>query len=219
MLKPEVAVGNDVEIGPPGTFLLVTGSNMSGKSTLLRALGTNIVLAQAGGPVCARLLRLPPVVLATSIRVQDSLEQGVSYFLAELKRLKCVVDAAKRVRMEGDRTLVFLLDEMLHGTNTVERQIAARAVLAHLLDLGATGMVSTHDLDLVATPTLAGRSRLVHFTESFIEEADRPALTFDYTLRPGLATSTNALKLMEMVGLPVSSTDSTIQPQTGDAGG
>src|SRR5206468_3332608 len=96
LLPAAVRVGNDLTIGPPGTFLLVTGSNMSGKSTLLRAVGMNVVLAQAGGPACATALRLPPIALATSMRVQDSLEQGVSYFMAELKRLKEVVDAAER---------------------------------------------------------------------------------------------------------------------------
>src|SRR5205807_3511809 len=96
LLRADRRVDNDVDVGPPGTFLLVTGSNMSGKSTLLRAIGVNIVLAGAGAPVCASALRLPPIELATSIRVQDSLEQGVSYFMAELRRLKSVVDAAER---------------------------------------------------------------------------------------------------------------------------
>src|SRR5262249_58027149 len=136
---PATCVGNDVSVGPPGTFLFVTGSNMSGKSTLLRALGTNIVLAQMGGPVCATTLRLPPITLATSIRVQDSLEQGVSYFLAELRRLKQVVDAAERVHDQGGGMLLFLLDEILHGTNTGERQIAARSIIRHLLSLETMG--------------------------------------------------------------------------------
>jgi hypothetical protein len=202
-LLPEgICVRNDVAIGPPGMFLLVTGSNMSGKSTLLRAVGLNVVLAQAGGPACAASLRLPPVALATSIRVRDSLEEGVSYFMAELRRLKAVVDEAGRVRDEGERTLLFLLDEILHGTNTGERQIAARRVIRHLLALGATGAVSTHDLTLADAPQLAAISTPVHFTEQFTRGADGPAMRFDYTLRPGIATSTNALKLMEIVGLP-----------------
>ncbi|MDP9373125.1 MAG: DNA mismatch repair protein MutS, partial [Chloroflexota bacterium] len=103
LLPPDARVDNDVEVGPPGTFLLVTGSNMSGKSTLLRAIGVNIVLAGAGGPVCARELRLPPVALWTAMRVQDSLERGVSYFMAELQRLKAVVDAARRENERGER--------------------------------------------------------------------------------------------------------------------
>ena len=101
LLPPELCVGNDVTIGPPGTLLLVTGSNMSGKSTLLRAIGVNVTLAQMGGPVCADALRLPPVRVATSMRITDSLEYGVSYFLAELRRLKQVVDDAERTAAEG----------------------------------------------------------------------------------------------------------------------
>ncbi len=202
LLPPDVCVGNDVTVGPPGTFLLVTGSNMSGKSTLLRAIGLNIVLAQAGGPVCAAALRLSPVALATSMRVQDSLEQGVSYFMAELQRLKEVVDAAERVRSVGERTLLFLLDEILHGTNTTERQIAARRIILHLLSVGATGAVSTHDLTLADAPELSAVSQPVHFTEQFARGVDGLKMTFDYKLRPGIATSTNALQLMEMIGLP-----------------
>ena len=201
LLPPATCVGNDVTVGPSGTFLLVTGSNMSGKSTLLRAIGVNVVLAQAGAPVCAAELRLPPIELATSIRVQDSLEQGVSYFMAELRRLKSVVDAAERVRAAGDHTLLFLLDEILHGTNTGERQIAARRIIRHLLHLGATGAVSTHDLTLADASELAALSTPVHFTETFTRKDGIPAMTFDYLLHPGIATSTNALKLMEIVGL------------------
>ncbi len=221
LLPPDTCVRNDVTIGPPGTFLLVTGSNMSGKSTLLRAIGLNVILAQAGGPVCAASLRLPPVALATSIRVQDSLEQGVSYFMAELQRLKQVVDAAETTQREGAggspeggaeplgsvpgvrRTLLFLLDEILHGTNTGERQIAARSIIRRLLALGALGAVSTHDLTLADAPDLAKDSTPVHFTEQFTRTAEGPSMTFDYRLLPGIATSTNALKLMEIVGLPL----------------
>jgi hypothetical protein len=203
LLPPAVCVGNDVEIGPPGRFLLVTGSNMSGKSTLLRAIGTNIVLAQAGGPVCADALSLPPLTLATSVRIQDSLEYGVSYFMAELRRLKQVVEIATLEQAEGTRQALFLLDEILHGTNTVERQIAARSILHYLLEQGATGAVSTHDLSLATAPEIADASDRVHFTEDFTRGPDGPAMRFDYRLRPGLATSTNALKLMELLGLPV----------------
>jgi DNA mismatch repair ATPase MutS len=209
LLPPAACVGNDVTIGPPGTFLLVTGSNMSGKSTLLRAIGMNVVLAQAGGPVCATALRVPPLALASSMRVQDSLEQGISYFMAELQRLKEVVDTAAQVGQAGGiptngggRTPLFLLDEILHGTNTSERQIAARRIILHLLSLGATGAISTHDLALADAPEFAAISQSVHFTEKFTRGTDGLSMTFDYQLRPGIATSTNALKLMEMIGLP-----------------
>lgn len=200
LLADDVRVANDVEVGPPGTFLLVTGSNMSGKSTLLRAIGVNIVLVGAGGPVCASSLRLPPVSLWTSARVQDSLERGVSFFMAELLRLKQIVDAARDAE-SGGRRLLYLLDEILQGTNTAERQIAARRIIRALVDRGAIGAVSTHDLTLAEGPELSGVARLVHFRDTVAETAEGPTMGFDYTLRPGLATSTNALRLMELVGL------------------
>lgn len=201
LLSDAMRVANDVEVGPPSTFVLVTGSNMSGKSTLLRAVGVNVVLAQVGGPVCASSFHLPSITLATSMRVQDSLEQGVSYFMAELMRLKQVVEQARTVHHDGQRVLLFLLDEILHGTNTLERQIAARRIIRHLLDLDAIGMVSTHDLQLAEGPEIRDAYQPVHFTENFMRGADGPHMQFDYLLRPGLAQSTNALKLMEIVGL------------------
>lgn len=202
LLAPERCVGNDISFGPPGTFVLVTGSNMSGKSTLLRAVGVNVTLAQMGGPVCAAALRLTPLQLATSIRISDSLEGGVSYFMAELRQLKSVVDRAEAARGAGGRTVFFLLDEILHGTNTTERQIAARRIIRYLLDVGAMGAVSTHDLALGDAPELLPAERLVHFTEDFTRVDGKPMMRFDYHLRDGLATSSNALKLMEIVGLP-----------------
>jgi DNA mismatch repair ATPase MutS len=193
-------VDNDVRVGPEGTFLLVTGSNMSGKSTLLRAIGVNIVLAGAGGPVCARWLRLPPVELWTSMRVQDSLEEGVSYFMAELKRLKQVVDAGRRLA-GGEMRLFYLLDEILHGTNTAERQLAARRVVMYLVEQGALGAVSTHDLTFADSPAVAAAARMFHFSETFSNGPGGPQMSFTYKLTPGIATSTNALKLMQIVGL------------------
>ncbi len=193
-------VGNDVAVGPPGTFLLVTGSNMSGKSTLLRSLGVNIVLAQAGGPVAARHLSLPPLRLGTSILVEDSLASGVSFFLAELQRIRSIVDQAEAARREG-RTLLFLLDEILRGTNSAERQIAVREILLRLLAAGAIGAISTHDLALAELPELAQVAHVVHFRERFEEREGTTAMTFDYHLREGVAPTTNALKLLAIVGL------------------
>jgi DNA mismatch repair ATPase MutS len=201
LIADSVRVHNDVRLGPPGTFLLITGSNMSGKSTLLRAVGVNVVLAGAGAPCCARRLVLTPLRVCTSIHVQDSLAQGMSHFMAELARLKQVVDAADDTR-DGRPPVLFLLDEILHGTNTAERRIAARRVIRHLTNVGAIGAVTTHDLELVEDPVVAARAQLVHFQETFDESGDHSALSFDYTLREGLATSTNALKLMRYVGLP-----------------
>ena len=197
LLPPERRVANDVEVGPRGTLLLITGSNMSGKSTLLRAIGLNIVLAEAGAPVCAAAFTMPPAALYTSIRVQDSLEHGMSYFMAALARLKAIVDAAER-RNERGRVLVYLLDEVLQGTNSVERGIAVCAVARHLLDAGAIGAMTTHDLALAHEEPMASAARLVHFTEH-VEPDGR--MTFDYRLRTGLATSRNALRLMQLIGI------------------
>jgi len=200
LIPADRRVANDVTVGPPGSFLLVTGSNMSGKSTLLRALGVNVVLAQAGAPVCAAALEMPPVSVCTSMRVQDSLEEGVSYFMAALQRLKLVVSAAEAAG-PADPLLLYLLDEVLQGTNTAERQVAVRRILRHLLRLRTIGAVTTHDLELAACEELATSSEAVHFTEGVEHEDGAARLTFDYRLRPGVATSRNALKLLKMVGL------------------
>lgn len=196
LIPDDRRVANDVTVGPPGTLLLVTGSNMSGKSTLLRAIGLNAVLAQAGGCVCAASLRLPPSDLQTSIRVQDSLELGLSYFMAALARLKAVVDAAEQPR--HGRVLLYLLDEILQGTNSAERGIAVQGVARHLLQAGAIGAMTTHDLNLAAEEPLESAARLVHFTET-VDEQGR--MGFDYRLLEGLATSRNALRLMRLIGI------------------
>jgi DNA mismatch repair ATPase MutS len=200
LLPNERRVCNDVEIGPPGTFLLVTGSNMSGKSTLLRSLGVNVLLAQAGGVVCAREMVLPPLDVETSMRVADSLADGVSFFLAELVRLKQIVDRAAS-DAGSQRCLLYLLDEILQGTNSRERRLAVLRVIGHLLDQGAIGAVSTHDLELAACPELRDACRVVHFRETLSTDARGRKMSFDYKLHPGLAPTTNALLLLEMVGL------------------
>jgi len=190
-------ITNDVTVGPSGTILLVTGSNMSGKSTLLRAIGLNAVLSLAGGCVCAARFRLPPCDIQTSIRVQDSLELGLSYFMAALARLKGVVDAAEHPG-RADRALLYLLDEILQGTNSAERGIAVRAVARHLLDAGAIGVMTTHDLNLAGEEPLKSSAVLVHFTETVDSQGH---MRFDYRLRDGLATSRNALRLMQIIGI------------------
>ncbi len=198
LIHGERRVANDVEVGPPGTLLLITGSNMSGKSTLLRAIGLNTVLAQAGAPVCAVSASLPPIALETSLRVQDSLEHGLSYFMAALARLKGIVDRSSHPA--AGRTVLYLLDEILQGTNTAERAIAVRGVARHLLDAGAIGVMTTHDLAIASEPPIDEAGRLVHFTETVDEHG---AMSFDYRLRPGIATSRNALRLMELIGIEV----------------
>jgi hypothetical protein len=196
LLPDDRRVPNDLEVGPQGTVLVITGSNMSGKSTLLRATGLNAVLAQAGAPVCAVRLKMPPSDLQASIRVQDSLELGLSYFMAALARLKGIVDAAERPR--AGRVLVYLLDEILQGTNSTERSIAVRGIVRHLLDAGAIGALTTHDLAVASQSPLDRAARLVHFTETVDEGG---SMSFDYRLRPGLATSRNALRLMQLIGI------------------
>jgi hypothetical protein len=196
LIAAERRVPNDARVGPQATLLLITGSNMSGKSTFLRAIGLNAVLAQAGAPVCATAFVMPPADLQTSIRVQDSLELGLSYFMAALARLKQIVDAARGAG--GSRVLLYLLDEVLQGTNSVERDLAVRAVVRHLLDAGAIGIMTTHDLALAGEEPLKSSATLAHFTEQVHPDG---TMTFDYRLRPGLATSTNALRLMRLIGI------------------
>ncbi|MEX2317323.1 MAG: hypothetical protein WD669_09245 [Pirellulales bacterium] len=200
LIADENCVRNDVEIGPAGTFVLVTGSNMSGKSTLLRAVGLNVILAQAGAPVCAGQLKMPPVELATSMRTRDSLADGVSFFMAELRRLKQIVDLS-RESLQNSQLLVYLLDEILQGTNSAERHIAVCRVIGHLVAHGSIGMVSTHDLELAKSPTLSQACQTVHFRESIGGENGSEHMSFDYILRDGLSPTTNALKLLEFVGL------------------
>lgn len=186
---------NDLPSLAAGHGLLVTGSNMSGKSTFLRALGVNTVLALAGGPVTARRFTLPPLVIRTSLRVDDSLLSGTSHFFAEVKKLALVVESARK----GPQVL-FLLDEVLHGTNSRERVIGARWVLAELLAHGAFGIMTTHDEGLTSLEeALIEKVALFHFREDVTDGK----MTFDYTLRPGPVRSGNALRLMRSVGLDV----------------
>ncbi len=201
LMHPNDCVTNDITIGPASTFQMITGSNMSGKSTLLRAIGLNVVLAQAGGPVFATSLTMPPLLLATSFRIQDSLQAGVSFFMAELRRLKEIVDLADTCCQKRPQKLLYLLDEILQGTNVKERQIAVRRVVLHLLEKQAIGAISTHDLSLADQEGLADRCEAHHFVESYTNGKDGPSMNFDYILRPGIAPTVNALKLLEIVGL------------------
>jgi hypothetical protein len=188
-------VSNDVELASPVSVLLVTGSNMSGKSTLLRSMGLAAVMGLAGCPVCAARLVMSPLRVGTSVRVRDSLESGVSHFYAELGKLKRVLTLA-----EAGSDVLFLLDEILHGTNSRERQIGARWVLGELVRRGAIGAVSTHDEALCElSGELRQRVRQVHFRE----DVSMGKMSFDYLLRSGPVTSGNALRLMRSVGLEV----------------
>ncbi len=195
LIHPLSRVTNDVVGLHRGHGLLVTGSNMSGKSTYLRAIGLGAVLGLAGGPVCATRMRISRLRIATSMRISDNLAAGVSHFYAELQKLKRVLDATA-----GERPVLFLLDEILHGTNSRERQIGARFILSELLRAGAFGAVSTHDSALCELGgELATRLRLVHFRESVTGDE----MSFDYRLYPGPVTAGNALRLMQKLGIPV----------------
>jgi len=202
LIEADKRVSNDVTIAGPGDALVVTGSNMSGKSTLLRAIGVNAVLANAGAPVCAKKLVLGRLRVATSMRVSDSLEEGTSRFYAELKKLKLVLDLAKKAneKQGKDGTVLFLLDEILHGTNTRERLIGARAIMKELVARGAMGAVSTHDLGLGDLEgEMPQQIKNVHFEE----QVKGDEMSFDYRLRTGIVQSSNALRLMKIVGLDV----------------
>jgi hypothetical protein len=189
------AVPNPVRLGGDGpSALLVSGSNMSGKSTYLRTVGTNVVLALAGARVRGAALRLTPVQLGATLRIQDSLQAGRSRFYAEITRLKALADLA-----QGGVPLLFLLDEILHGTNSHDRRIGAEAVVRGLIALGAIGLVTTHDLALTELAGQVGALANGHF-EDQVQDGE---IAFDYRLRPGVVTHSNALALMRAVGLKV----------------
>jgi len=198
LIPSDQRVANDIQLTPEVRALMVTGSNMSGKSTMLRSVGVAAVLAQAGAPVCARSLRMTPLRVFTSMRIGDALDQGASRFFMEVRKLKAVVDAADAA---GDApTLMFLLDEVLHGTNSRERNIGAKAVVRHLVAQGAIGAVSSHDLGLVELEALTdGAVVNVHF-EDHIEGGE---MRFDYRMKEGAVSTSNALRLMRAVGIRV----------------
>jgi hypothetical protein len=197
LIADERSVRNDVRLGGAAgpRVMLVSGSNMSGKSTLLRSVGLNTVLALAGGPVRARRLRLSRLVLGATLRIDDSLPAGHSRFYAEILRLREIVDAA-----HGPVPLLFLLDEILHGTNSHDRRIGAEGIVTALVKLGAIGLVTTHDLALTELPQALGAAAANWHFEDTLENG---RMVFDYTMRPGIVTHSNALALMRAVGLDV----------------
>ncbi len=200
LLAASARVANDVLIDGPGTALVVTGSNMAGKSTLLRAIGVNVVLALAGGPVSAAAMRVPLVRLRASMRIADSLQHGASYFQAELARLRTVIENA-----DASPPILFLLDELLRGTNARARHRGARAVVLHLLARHAMGIVATHDIALSELEEeLDGRVKNFHFTDVLSADGE---MTFDYRLRPGVVKTSNALRLLAMAGVEVEADD------------
>ena len=189
-------VRNDLSLGDHGIqVLIISGSNMAGKSTLLRAVGVNVALALAGGPVRACKLRLTPLVVGATLRIQDSLLTGRSHFYAEILRVRQLLDMA-----QGSPPLLFLLDELFQGTNSADRRMGAEAVLRQLTDAGAVGLVTTHDLALTEIAgQLESRAANVHFEDHFQDGK----ITFDYRMKPGVLRHTNGLVLMRAVGIKV----------------
>jgi hypothetical protein len=195
-LMPESqSIRNDVQFGGDTRLWIVSGSNMSGKSTLMRTIGINTVLAWAGAPVRAARLKISPLSLGVSIRVQDSLQDGRSRFYAEITRLREIIALTN-----GVRPVLFLLDELLSGTNSHDRQIGAAAIVQALIQRGALGLISTHDLALAhIADVLPGRAINVHFADTL----QNGELHFDYRLQAGVVERSNALDLMRSVGLEV----------------
>ena len=188
-------VRNDVELGPVARVMIVSGSNMSGKSTLLRTVGINAALAFAGAPVRARRLRLSLLAVGATLRIQDSLQAGRSRFYAEISRVRQLVDQSK-----GPLPLLFLFDELFHGTNSHDRCVGAESVVKGLVDRGAIGLLTTHDLALTQiadrlTPLVMN----VHFEDQLVDGK----MLFDYRMRPGVVEHSNALALMRAIGLEV----------------
>jgi hypothetical protein len=188
------AVANDLALGTDTRFLLISGSNMAGKSTLLRTLGTNAVLALAGAPVPAKSMKLSALRIGTSLAIRDSLADGRSKFLAEVERLRDVLAMAR----ENPSQSLFLIDEIFSGTNSADRRTAAESVLRGLLAAGSVGALSTHDLALAELAEVAGlRGRNMHMASP--DESD--PLAFDYLLKAGVNRTTNALAIVKMLGL------------------
>jgi DNA mismatch repair ATPase MutS len=193
LLPAAQAVRNDLRLDSEQRVLIISGSNMSGKTTLLRSVGVNLVLAQAGAPVRARRFRFTRCAIGASITTLDSLLEGRSRFFTEIRRCKQIVDLC-----EQPTPVLFLLDEILHGTNSHERRVGAELLVRGLLERGALGLVTTHDLALAElADTLASLVVNVHFEDRMVDGK----LHFDYRLRPGTVTRSNALELMRMIGL------------------
>jgi hypothetical protein len=195
LLPPEACVCNDICLGRDVQLLVVSGSNMSGKSTFLRSAGLNVVLAQAGAPVRAARMSFSPLVVGATLRVLDSVQMGRSRFYAEIMRIRRIVELA-----DGRTPVLFLLDEILHGTNSLDRRVGAEAIVRSLVDAGAVGLITTHDLSLTEiADALGSKAMNVHFEDRL----DEGKIVFDYQLRPGVVQKSNALALMRSIGLKV----------------
>lgn len=194
LIHRDTRVGNSLRLSDDPRCVLITGSNMSGKSTFLRSIGVNILLARAGTVVCAKSLTLGAVELATSLRLNDSLEEGLSSFYAEVKQLKRILDRAR-----AGHPVLYLIDEVFRGTNNKERLIGSRAYLRHIAATQSHGLVTTHDLELAQLEGHVPGIRNFHFRETI--EGDQ--MVFTYKLAAGPCPSTNAVRVMQLAGLPV----------------
>ena len=203
LIPPAVRVANEIRFTSRGGIFLVTGSNMSGKSTFLRTIGINTCLAQAGGPVCATSFRWSPVRIGSCIRVDDSLDGGLSFFYAEVKRLKMILDDT---RNEQGPPVLWLIDEVFKGTNNRERLIGGQALITALAEGNGFGLVTTHDLELSELERRLPTVTNVRFQETVAQGA----LHFDYRLKPGPCPTTNALRIMVLEGLPVEAPDPSL---------
>ncbi len=197
LLSAKKAVRNDVKLGDGLQLIVLSGPNMAGKSTFIRSVGVNAVLAQCGAPVRARALKMSPLAVAASICVLDSLSGGTSRFYAEIRRLKVAEDLSA-----GPVPVLFLMDELLSGTNSHDRLEGTKLIVRSLMDRGAIGIVSTHDLALAEIPaTMNGRAVNCHFEDELLDRK----LNFDYKLKPGVVKTSNALELMRSIGLGAAS--------------
>ncbi len=190
LLNNKVRVNNSFDC--EDSIYIISGSNMSGKTTFLRTVGINLVLAQCGSLVCAKDMKCSPLAVVTSMRIADDLSAGISTFYAEIKRIKRIIDAA-----EKSRNTIFLIDEIFRGTNSVDRLFGAVTVIEKLNNLDVTGIITTHDLELCQLEEKYNRIKNYHFSESYSDKE----IHFDYKMKEGKSTTTNGKYLMEMVGI------------------
>lgn len=207
LLASEKRVNNDINIPLKGHIKLITGSNMAGKSTLLRTVGVNIALAQAGAVVCAESCQLPLLNIYTSMRTRDDLHESTSSFYAELKRLKSIIQVVKDARAQQKDNVLFLLDEILKGTNSVDRHTGAKALIQQLIRLKGSGLIATHDLELGVLEAQSNGTIENLCMEVQIKDGE---LYFDYKLHKGVSHSFNATLLMRQMGFDISDTDMRI---------
>ncbi|MEO0897475.1 MAG: hypothetical protein AAFY71_13800 [Bacteroidota bacterium] len=194
LIDPEVRVDNDISFRKPGEFIITTGANMAGKSTFLRTVGVNLILGMMGLPVCANTYRFSPIGIMTSVRITDSISENESFFYAELKRLKMIIDQLR----SGGKPIFIIVDEMLRGTNSRDKMKGSRGYIEQLIQLKGVGMIATHDLSL---GTLADEYPEYAFNKRFEISIEGEKLSFDYKFIDGISQNLNATFLMEQMGI------------------